>query len=207
MKSVFLGEDIKEIVVDGGGSVTIACCGGWLSGGDIIKVSGKGTITYVNGDVYEGESKDTDPHGPGKLAYNDRYGFHSRGGIIGSGVVEGIWKEGELDYEGDVDENGKPHGRGKGMFSSNNVYEGEWKNGLRHGKGTDESDNGSSYDGQWKHDKRNGKGITITTHTDGSVEYDGEFKGNMYHGEGTYYFDNGVYTLDSGVLAIIKAKE
>ncbi len=93
-------------------------------------------------------------NGPGKLTYNDGYSFHSRGEIIGSGVVEGIWKEGELDYEGDVDENGKPHGRGKGMFSSNNVYEGEWKNGLRHGKGTDESDNGSSYDGQWKHDKR-----------------------------------------------------
>ncbi len=61
MKSGFLKEDIKEIVVDDGGSVTIACCGDRWSDGDIIKVSGKGTITYVNGDVYEGEFKGTDP--------------------------------------------------------------------------------------------------------------------------------------------------
>ena len=35
------------------------------------KASGKGTITDDNGDVYEGEYQDTEPHGVGKMTYKD----------------------------------------------------------------------------------------------------------------------------------------
>ena len=35
------------------------------------KHSGNGTITNNKGDVYEGESKDAEPHGKGKMTFKD----------------------------------------------------------------------------------------------------------------------------------------
>jgi len=35
------------------------------------KHSGKGTINYNKGDVYEGEFVDAEPHGVGKMTYKD----------------------------------------------------------------------------------------------------------------------------------------
>ena len=86
------------------------------------KHSGKGTINYTKGDVFKGEFQDAEPHGIGKMTYKD------------GRVVEGIWKNGKIVYEGGLAD-GKPHGRGKWVHS-NGIYKGEWKNGKYHGKGT-----------------------------------------------------------------------
>ena len=89
-------------------------------------ISGKGTITYDNDDVYEGEFQDAEPHGVGKMTYKD------------GRICEGIWKKGKIKYEGELNENGKPHGRGKWIYSNRTrtyEYEGEWENGNRHGDG------------------------------------------------------------------------
>ena len=87
------------------------------------KFSGKGTITYDNGDVYDGTFQNSEPHGIGRMIYKD------------CRVCEGIWKNGKIEYEGDMAD-GKPYGRGKKIYPEGDVYEGEWKNGLRHGQGT-----------------------------------------------------------------------
>eukprot|EP00986_Skeletonema_menzelii_P018759 scaffold26702_cov104-Skeletonema_menzelii.AAC.2 len=166
--------------------------------------SGQGTITFDNGDVYDGAFRRNEPDGVGKLKYKD------------GRVCEGIWENGKIKYEGGLDENGKAHGRGKWMYSNGNVYEGEWKNGLCHGKGTYKWSNGDvhegeckddkmngrgtykwadgrSYEGEWKEDKKHGKGIEH--YPDGSVLYDGEWKDDMPHGRGTYNYKNGdIYT-------------
>ena len=118
------------------------------------------TVKFGNGDVYEGEFSSDKPHGVGKMAYND------------GRVCEGIWNNGEIVYEGELNESGKPHGRGKKMYPIGGVYEGGWKNGKQHGKGT-------------------------YKRSDGSVMYDGEYKDNMWHGKGSLNYRNGdVYTGD-----------
>lgn len=82
----------------------------------MTKYSGKGTIKYDNGDVYEGEFEDSKPHGEGKMTYKDK-----------GRVWEGNWEDGKLQkgtckwknssavYKGDLVE-GKPHGKGKFFF-------------------------------------------------------------------------------------------
>jgi hypothetical protein len=84
--------------------------------------SGKGTINYDKGDVYEGEFRDNEPHGIGKMTYKD------------GRVSEGIWENEKIVYEGELAD-GKPHGKGKWIYPDG-TYEGEWKNGEAHGKGT-----------------------------------------------------------------------
>ena len=103
--------------------------------------SGKGTITYENGDAYEGAVRNNEPHGVGKMTYKDD-----------GRVCEGIWKERKIKYEGELDGNGKPHGRGKWMYLNGHVYEGGWKNGARHGQGTYKWPDGDVYEGEWKDD-------------------------------------------------------
>ena len=167
--------------------------------------SGKGTITDDNGDVYDGAYRNNEPHGVGKMTYKD------------GRVCEGIWKEGKIEYEGELDENGKPHGRGKKIYSLG-TYEGEWKDGLSdgkgtfmcmwhggefdgdvykgqwkdnkmHGKGSYKWADGCSYEGEWKGSKKDGKGTY--KRSDGKVKYDGEWKDEKWHGKGICNYENG----------------
>ena len=55
--------------------------------------SGKGTITYENGDVYDGAVRNNEPHGVGKMTYKDGRVFE----------VEGIWKKGEGEEFNNID--------------------------------------------------------------------------------------------------------
>mmetsp|Transcript_19379 Transcript_19379/g.33030 ORF Transcript_19379/g.33030 Transcript_19379/m.33030 type:complete len:268 (+) Transcript_19379:48-851(+) len=130
------------------------------------------TINYSNGNVYEGSFQ---PHGIGKLKYAD------------GRISNGIWKNGTIIYEGELADNGEPHGRGRWTYS-NGFYEGEWKNGLRHGEGMYKWTDGSSYSGQWKDDKKHGVGVKKWP--DGS-SYDGEWRENKKHGKGTKRHANG----------------
>eukprot|EP00573_Skeletonema_grethae_P005187 CAMPEP_0201699538 /NCGR_PEP_ID=MMETSP0578-20130828/24395_1 /ASSEMBLY_ACC=CAM_ASM_000663 /TAXON_ID=267565 /ORGANISM="Skeletonema grethea, Strain CCMP 1804" /LENGTH=94 /DNA_ID=CAMNT_0048186329 /DNA_START=52 /DNA_END=333 /DNA_ORIENTATION=+ len=80
-----------------------------------MNYAGKGTITYDNGDVYDGAFRDNEPHGFGKMTYKDG-------------------RVGKIVYEGGLNDDGKPHGRGK-WINFFGTYEGEWKDGKQHGKG------------------------------------------------------------------------
>ncbi len=54
------------------------------------KHSGKGTFKYIDGDVYDGEIQDAEPHGIGKMTHKD------------GRVAEGIWRKGKIVYEGEL---------------------------------------------------------------------------------------------------------
>ena len=123
------------------------------------KHSGKGTIIYDNGDMFEGKFENNEPHGVGKMTYKD------------GRVCEGIWKNGKIEYEGELF-NGEPHGRGKMIYSTGYVYEGDWKNGLWHGQGTFKRSDDYVYEGEWKDGLMNGKGTYRWK--DGS-SYEGEW--------------------------------
>ena len=143
---------------------------------NIKNISGHGKIEYGKGVVYEGEFQKKKPHGVGKMTYKD------------GRVREGIWKDGEIEYEGQLNEHGQPHGRGK-RFYSNATYEGEWQNGQKHGKGTAERADGStSYTGGFRAGKRHGKGVM--TYANGDT-YDGQWKNGRKDGKGTLKYHNG----------------
>lgn len=81
------------------------------------------------------------------------------------------WSNGNI-YEGDFVE-GKCTGTGKYIFANGNLYEGGFENGQRTGYGKLTRINGEIYEGDWADDKKNGKGKY--TWPDGFV-YEGEFK-------------------------------
>ena len=95
------------------------------------------------------------------------------------GVRPVVWNKGgyqdRFAYEGELGEDGKPHGKGVATYIEcqgdiSQRYDGQWMNGKRHGEGTEKSnvyhssnevDDGCDdfvYKGQWKEDKFHGEG-------------------------------------------------
>lgn len=120
-------------------------------------------------------------------------------------LSEGLEGTNTFYYQGDLDEEGKPHGRGLAIYESNSYYYGAWVHGLREGDGRwyrfyiDESDEitlnqiytAHSYSGNWKNDLPNGEGAehfdVNTGWADGSgvviANVIGNFTNGLYDGE------------------------
>merc|ERR1712038_2179112 len=94
----------------------------------------------------------------------------------------------EEKYDGDVDDDQLPHGKGKKVYASGAIYEGEWEHGLRHGTGTLYTSNGNRYEGDWKKDEMHGKGILTYVFGD---YHEGGFEHNHRSGKGRYVYTNG----------------
>ena len=105
-------------------------------------------------------------------------------------------------YEGEVDEQGLPHGAGvmkyeKGQYEnwaesqvSYKKYSGQWSHGVKSGQGKMEYyKNGHGvieYSGNWDNDLPNGKG-KLTKYSDvTNMTYHGEWKDGLRHGLGKY---------------------
>mmetsp|Transcript_19622 Transcript_19622/g.14338 ORF Transcript_19622/g.14338 Transcript_19622/m.14338 type:complete len:85 (+) Transcript_19622:293-547(+) len=54
------------------------------------------------------------------------------------------------DYNGDLDEAGRPHGLGKCIWPDGSFYEGEWKEGKKDGFGVLSRKSGYYYKGYWR---------------------------------------------------------
>ena len=83
------------------------------------------TVTYGNGDRYQGGWKDNTPHGRGSYSWatGDRY--------------EGEWKAGRM------------HGEGTYVWTDGAHYTGSWRDGLRHGAGSFAWADGDRMHGEW----------------------------------------------------------
>ena len=105
-------------------------------------------------------------------------------------------------YEGEVDEQGLPHGAGVMKYEkrqyenwaesqvSYKKYSGQWSHGVKSGQGKMEYyKNGHGvieYSGNWDNDLPNGKG-KLTKHSDVTdMTYNGEWKDGLRHGFGKY---------------------
>ena len=51
-------------------------------------------------------------------------------------LSEGLEDTGSYYYQGDVDSDGRPHGKGLAIYEQNSYYYGEWSHGVRSGEGT-----------------------------------------------------------------------
>jgi len=124
-----------------------------------------GRIFLTNGDIYEGEMKNSIPDGKGKLIFsknNEKY--------------IGDFKMGEMT------------GQGTFIFDDNTEYSGYIENGVFNGKGKMKWENGTEYTGDFVDSTLCGEG-TITNIQ--NEKYEGNFDKNEFNGEGTYYFNNG----------------
>ncbi|MBQ8288124.1 MAG: hypothetical protein IJX76_05050 [Clostridia bacterium] len=150
------------------------------------------TLTYSNGDVYEGECVYFLRHGQGKMTY--------AGGDVYEGefifdVMEGegtyTYLSGDK-YVGDFSD-GKKNGKGiytwaplsDGTYDS---YEGEYVDDMRDGEGTYIWADGSRYIGQYAADAKDGQGSMYFA--DGAY-YQGAFVNDTRTGSGVYKWANG----------------
>ena len=132
----------------------------WNNGNNIF-----GRIFFQNGDIYEGEIKNSLPNGKGKMMF-----------ISNKESYKGDFKMGEISGEGTY------------IFSDNTEYNGSVENGLFNGKGRIKWENGIEYIGDFVDSALCGKGIITNIQCE---KYDGFFDNNEFNGKGTYYSSNG----------------
>ena len=59
-----------------------------------------------------------------------------------------------MEYTGERNSDGRPHGQGTETSADVGTYTGEWKDGKRHGQGTYTHSHGWVLTGKWKDNKR-----------------------------------------------------
>ena len=122
------------------------------------------SISYVNGDRYEGNILNNQRHGYGKYYYHngDRY--------------EGFW------------DSDQKNGHGMKFYKNGSLYIGQWNNNVKEGIGTLYLKNGEKYVGNFQKGKKNGKGILYSK--DEYNKYIGYFTNDLKNGKGIMYFNN-----------------
>ncbi len=121
---------------------------------------GQDSMTWINGDKYDGEWVDGKMHGQGIMTYanGDEY--------------DGEWVDGERC-------------QGTMAYENGDEYNGEWEDGKKHGWGTMTYEDGDKYEGEWVNGEYCGQGTM--TYADGE-KCEGEFKDGKKHGPVTMTF-------------------
>ena len=107
---------------------------------------GKGTATFPDGSVYEGEFSDGVRHGTGKYTYAAPPPGEDEEPKPPLGEYNGAWKE------------GRKEGIGIMVYANKAKYHGNWKDGKQDGTGTLYYPNGDIYTGSWHAGKKHGPG-------------------------------------------------
>jgi len=102
----------------------------------------------------------------------------------------------EGSYEGEIDANKVPQGKGTFQYRGDDdngrlIYEGEWMNKAAHGFGVMKWQNGDRYEGDWSGGLRSGAGRYSSKATGGA--YEGTYANDLKCGNGKYEFSNGDY--------------
>ena len=172
--------------------------------------NGYGTYTWLNGEKYFGEWKDSKRHGQGTWTSsgpitNWTYGYGGEkyigewfeGKRHGQGIETGTTAERtEYRYFGEY-KDGKKHGQGTLTTTDGRKYVGEWKDGEIHGQATltwpnasrSSEHHRSKYVGEFSQYDQQGRGVYISGW---GGQYDGEWLGGCMWGYGIetgYYGD------------------
>ena len=106
-------------------------------------------------------------------------------------IVRSVKRENYSDgggYEGEVDAEDRPDGRGIKLVPAEYFYEGYFMAGLRNGRGRVILKNGIMYEGEFKDDKKHGFGEILWPSTN---KYIGFYYLDNRHAYGNYIFSNG----------------
>lgn len=104
------------------------------------------------------------------------------------------------EYIGEVDKDGKKHGKGTYCWANGSKYEGDWLHGKKTGKGKYSWANGGFYEGEFLDGLFHGCGIESWVNGD---VYEGQFKDGKQHGKGKFTNVDGdifINTYENGVL-------
>ena len=93
----------------------------------------------------------------------------------------------EAEYNGEVNTNNQPHGKGIMKFNNGEIYEGLFDNGVRHGKGIYFWPDGKKYDGNFMKGEFSGRAIFSSIDN----SYEGMFYKGQKNGNGKMVFGNG----------------
>jgi len=92
-------------------------------------------------------------------------------------------------YDGDKDDEGRPHGFGSMMEQDYTIYKGFYQHGKRHGLGKVTYANGVVFDGEFQNDQRNGTGEEWWPN--GTLKYKGMYEDGARKGLGVLYSEDG----------------
>ncbi|MCX5848374.1 MAG: hypothetical protein NTW65_02850 [Deltaproteobacteria bacterium] len=149
--------------------------------------TGRKTVTFTNGDKYEGDFVNNKKTGRGT------YTFANGNKYEGDWVNDkrnsrGTYTYANGDkYEGDFVD-GKQQGKGIYTWADGRKYEGDWVSGNRTGKGTYAFANGAKYEGDWVNGKLHGKGTYTYANGD---KYEGDFVDDKFTSRGKFTCSNG----------------
>ena len=153
----------------------------------VASTSAVKTISYSNGDRYQGQIHDGKRHGRGVYTWpnGDRYeGDFVKNKRTGRGVF--TWPNGKR-YEGEF-VNGWRTGRGVFTWPNGDRYEGDFMDGKRTGRGVYTWPNGNRYEGDFMDGKRTGRGVFTWP---SGERYEGEFVNGWRTGRGVVTWANG----------------
>ena len=151
------------------------------------KFTGIGKLIDEEGNYYEGFFKDKKLDGKGIKKTLNGITFNCE---FSNGIKEGKGREetSENIYEGEY-KNDKKNGKGKLTYKNlKDFYEGDFKDNNITGKGHYEWANGESYKGTFLNGKMHGKGIYKWP--DGG-KYKGDYFNNIKEGHGIFYWSDG----------------
>ena len=142
--------------------------------------NGQGKLILSNGQEYIGGFINGEKTGHGKITFEDGTIFDGqleKGDLKGEGNM--VWKNG-YEYKGNFDGN-KLEGYGTLKGPNGEIYEGEFSNNLFHGNGTYTFRNGNEYKGQFSYGVKKGKGVFKCLN---KYEYDGDWDDDLPSGVG-----------------------
>ena len=155
--------------------------------GQVGRKSGQGTMSWPNGNEYEGQWDKNEMDGQGIYR-------HTNGEELPIDVYQGNFQmsvqQGKGEYQrydgakyiGDW-KVGRRHGFGIFTWSDGTTYRGDWFNDEREGFGLLTLAGGNQYSGYWKDGRRSGQGKMVWT---SGAEYTGKWNKDRRHGQGTF---------------------
>ena len=177
---------------------------------DALTFSGKGKLSWANGDTFEGTLQNGKRHGKGLFIWANGQRYH------GDWVNDSSTGQATVDFtNGDHYEgatvNGTPIGLGSMRFASGDTYKGSFLAGKPNGAGVYIWKNGQQFEGDWKSGKPNGQGKLRFANGDsyeGTVSdgmpdqsgrftwasgdtYTGQWKAGLKEGQGTFTWTSG----------------
>ena len=149
--------------------------------------NGKGKYYWVNGDSYEGDFKEGHRDGVGTQYFGCSGRYQ---GTFHAGVIDGIgtfYLANGDRYEGDV-RNGKMDGGGTLYLARGNRYEGAFHDGAVEGLGVMYFANGNRYEGEFRSGHQDGLGTLIEAN---GTSYEGAFKADRPEGQAVVSYASG----------------